>query len=210
MLNTNSLALRLGTEGVEMGKRSKVRESLRQAMKRNSICRIARGDSMDHIDGFVVGLGKKWVLIARTMDGGYPDGLIAIRLRDVSKISKNRSFETKFASKQSQPEPAVLARIDLDRTSEVIASMSSLAVLVAVERSRVRAHAIWIGKYAGENGKWFGLLHIGTDATWDKKPIGYRIKDVTSVSIDSHYLTALASIAPKAPRSRSGAASAGE
>jgi hypothetical protein len=154
---------------------------------------------MDGVDGFVVGLGKKWVLIARTMDGGYPDGLTAVRIEDVAKISKDRSFQTKFALSQMQPGPDVLAKIDLDRTSGLISSMSSLTALVAVERDLVRTGATWIGRYAGKNGKWFGLLEVGPDAAWGKKPVGYRIKDVTSVSIDSHYLTALASIAPEAP-----------
>lgn len=151
---------------------------------------------MDRIDGFVVGLGDKWVLIARTMDGGYSDGLIAIRVRDVSALAKDRSFETEFAVTQAQPAPADLAAIDLDRTEKVIATMSSLASLVAIERERVRTGCIWIGKYVGKRGKWFGLLEVRPNASWHRKPRGYRLGDVTTVSINSHYLIALAEIAP--------------
>ncbi|MET4783334.1 hypothetical protein [Glaciihabitans sp. UYNi722] len=183
-----------------MSKQSKVQAKLQRALETSSIYRITRHiDAMDRIDGFIVGLGKKWVLIARTMDGGYSDGLIAVRVRDVSKLTKDRSFETEFAITQPQPTPADLATIDLDRTDQVIETLSSLASMVAVERDRVRAGSIWIGEYVGKNGKWFGLLEVRPNASWHRKPLGYRLREVTSVSINSHYLTALAVIAPEAP-----------
>jgi hypothetical protein len=37
------------------------------------------------------------------MDGGHPDGLIALRVRDISSLARDRSFETSFATTQPQP-----------------------------------------------------------------------------------------------------------
>lgn len=50
------------------------------------------------------------------MDGGHPDGLIALRVRDISSLARDRSFETTLAMTQPQPGPDDLATIDLDRT----------------------------------------------------------------------------------------------
>ncbi|WP_228497540.1 hypothetical protein [Frigoribacterium sp. VKM Ac-1396] len=65
---------------VTVGKQqSKVQSKLQRALATSSIYRISREiEAMERVDGFVVGLGAKWVLIARTMDGGHPDGLIAL------------------------------------------------------------------------------------------------------------------------------------
>ncbi|ARC56167.1 hypothetical protein AS850_03635 [Frondihabitans sp. 762G35] len=183
-----------------MSNRSEVQAKLQRALETSSIYRITREiDDMDRIDGFVVGLSKKWALIARTMDGGYSDGLIAIRVRDISSLKKDRSFETDFAMTQPQPAPEDLATVDLEQTDQVIETMSSLASLVAIERDRVITDCLWIGEYVGKHGKWFGLLEVRPNASWHRKPFGYRLKEVTSVSINNHYLTALAAIAPEAP-----------
>lgn len=101
---------------VTVSKQSKVQAKLQRALETPSIYRITRGiDAMDRIDGFVVGLGRKWALIAQTMDGGYSDGLIAVRVRDILTLKKDRSFETHFAMTQPQPTAEDLATIDLDR-----------------------------------------------------------------------------------------------
>lgn len=154
---------------------------------------------MDRLDGFVVGLGKKWVLLARTMDGGYHDGLVAIRIRDVARVTKDRTFETRFANTQPRPEKAVLDTIRLDRTADVLKSMSRLSPLLAVSRERAFSDSLWIGEYQGRNGKHFGLWEVRADATWYDYAFDYRFRSVTAVSVGGHYLTALAATAPRSP-----------
>lgn len=186
---------------VTVGKQSKVQSKLQRALATSSIYRLSREiDAMERVDGFVVGLGAKWVLVARTMDGGYSDGLVALRVRDISSLAKDRSFETAFAMTQPRPGPDDLATIDLDRTDQVIETMSCLSSLIAVERDRTEPGCLWIGRYVGTHGRWVGLLEVRPDASWHRKPLGYRMREVTSVSIGSHYLTALAAVAPEPPR----------
>jgi hypothetical protein len=132
------------------------------------------------------------------MDGGHSDGLIALHVRDISSLAEDRSFETAFAMTQPQPGPDDLATIDLDRTSQMIETMSCLFTLVAVERDRREPGCMWIGRCVGTHGRWVGLLEVRPDASW-RKPNGYRTREVTSVSIDRHYLTALAVVAPEPP-----------
>lgn len=185
---------------VTVGKQSKVQSKLQRALATSSIYRITREiDTMQRVDGFVVGLGTKWVLIARTMDGGHPDGLIALQVRDISSLAEDRSFETAFAMTQPQPGPDDLATIDLDRTSQMIGTMSSLSSLIAVEGDRREPGCLWIGRCVGTHGRWVGLLEVRPDASWRRKPNGYRTREMTSVSIGSHYLTALAAVAPEPP-----------
>lgn len=90
---------------------------------------------MDRIDGFVVGLGRKWALIAQTMDGGYSDGLIAVRVRDILTLKKDRSFETHFAMTQPQPTAEDLATIDLDRLNACCAATTMAPEAATYSRS---------------------------------------------------------------------------
>ena len=183
-----------------MRKQSKIIEKLQRALETESIYRIVRSpNSADDVTGFVVGLGAKWVLIARTGDGGYSDGLAALRIRNVASLTKDRSFETRFALKQPQRSAADLASIDLDSTQRVVETMSDLSRLVCIARDEKVNAAVWIGLYVGKHRKRFGLHEVNPDASWDAEPTGYRFSELTSVTIEDHYMTALAVIAGEPP-----------
>ena len=69
-----------------MGLRKDVIDRLRQATESMTLVRIDRSlRNADRVDGFVLALGSKSVLVAQTRDGGFFDGLVAIRLKDVGE-----------------------------------------------------------------------------------------------------------------------------
>jgi hypothetical protein len=183
-----------------MSKKSKIVSKLKRALKTRSVFRVSRRQiSTFETYGFIIGLSDTWILMARTLEGGYSDGLIALRVRDISKVEKDTSFETRFALTQPQRDAHEIATIELDDVGSILATMGKLSPLVAIEREEVAPGACWIGRYEGERRKKFGLLLVQPDASWDLYSTGYRFKDVTTVAIDSHYNTALVSVAGEAP-----------
>lgn len=150
------------------------------------------------LDGFVVGIGRKWAVLANTMEGGYFEGYVAFRLADVVKVTRNRTVASKFS--RLQPEwPAVLeARFDLDTTRAVLQSFSCRAPLIGLEKERER-RGLWIGEIQDIQPKWVWMNEVRPDATWRKRPLGYKLGAITALSIETHYLKALASIAGRAP-----------
>jgi hypothetical protein len=183
-----------------MSTQSKIARQLQTALGETSIYRVSRRSlSKVQIDGFVVGLSDRWLLIARTLDGGYSDGLIALRVRDVSKVTKDTSFETRFALTQSWRSTEEIESIDLTNVETVIGTMGNLSRIIAIEEEKVAPGSIAIGRYEGKHRKEFGLLFLGTDATWDVESTAYRFKGVTTVTIDGLYLMALAAVAGDPP-----------
>jgi hypothetical protein len=183
-----------------MSKKSKIVSKLKRALETPSVYRITRrSKAMDKVDGFVVGLSTQWVLIARTFDGGYPDGLMTIRVRDITRIDKDTSFETRFALSQPQRDVEALASINLESAETILATMWKLNEIVSIEREKVAPGKMAIGRYEGKHRKHFGLWLIFPDGSWDTGTTAYRFKQVTNVSIDNHYLTALASVAGQGP-----------
>jgi hypothetical protein len=183
-----------------MSKQHKIATQLRKALGEPSIFRISRRPlSKDDVDGFVIGLSDRWVLIARTQDGGHSDGLIALRVRDISKVTKDTSFETRFALTQPPRDTDKIESIDLTNVETVIGTMGQLSPIVAIEEEKVAPGSIAIGRYEGKHRKEFGLLFLGTDATWDVESTPYRFKGVTTVTIDGLYLMALAAVAGDPP-----------
>jgi hypothetical protein len=64
---------------------------LRRAAGSRALVRIRRSPrNADRADGVVVAVGSKWALIARTGDGGFFDGSVAIRVKDVVRVESRR------------------------------------------------------------------------------------------------------------------------
>lgn len=151
----------------------------------------------DRLDGFVVGIGKKWILIAATMDGGYFDGYRAFRLNDVERVRRDTSFEGRFA--RTQPEwPPSSPPVDLDSTAGLVAALAACSPLIGIEKANER-RAIWIGTLHKAGRKWTWLHEVAPDGSWDDKPLGYKTRRITNVQIGTHYLTALAEVADDQP-----------
>jgi hypothetical protein len=178
--------------------RKKLIGKLRRARESSAMVRVERAHRYsDRLDGFVVSVGKKWAVLAKTMDGGYFDGYVAFRLADMTEVSREHGFEPRFSRRQPLWPVVLDQEFDLDSTAGVLRSLASLSPLIAVEKERERP-AMWIGEIEEIDAECVWLLEVRRKATWHKRSRGYRLRAITAVSIETHYLTALAAVAGRA------------
>lgn len=171
------------------------RRELESALEERALVRILRRPKHSYrVDGFVVGLGSKWVLVAQTMDGGYFDGYVAFRLRDVTSVTRDRTFEGRFAATQPEWPPSAPGEIDLTSTKRMLRTLAPTGTLIGIEKENERS-AVWIGQVVDVRRGWVALHEVRPDARWRKKPLWYRVRAVTSASVGTHYLRGLAEIA---------------
>lgn len=185
-----------------MASLKKIRARLEAAQQSETLIRLNRVSRPDQrFDGFVVGVGQKWVLIARTMNGGFFDGYAAIRLREVRRVRKDRSFEPAFARTQPEwpPRPPVdRPVIDLDTTSGMLATFLTPDALLSIERDK-KYDVLWVGVPNELIDRQLYLWEVRSDASWHDAPLGYPIGSITVVCTDDHYLRGLAVVAGPAP-----------
>lgn len=182
--------------------RAEIRSGLEAAATSQRLVRLERVSRPGQtIDGFVVGVGAKWVLLARIMAGGYFDGVTAVRLREISRVRRDRSFEGRSASLQPEWPPQAPSGVgpsDLDTTAGMLAALLRQGVLASIERDR-RHDSLWVGTPNELVGRWLYLSEVRPDGTWHERPLGYRFGTITVVTVDDHYLRGLALVAGKPP-----------
>ena len=187
-----------------MASRTKVSRRLTKAFDSTSLVRIETSPRNSEIlDGFVVGIGAKWVLIAQTGNGGYLDeGLAAVRRKDILKVRMDSSFEHRFAQTQPEWPPTAPDGVKLNATAALIQSLSQISPLNGIEQER-RFHSPmrWIGIVDEIGNGWLWLHQTRPDASWHKRPLGYKLPRITKVTISDRYLTGLAAIAGTHPPS---------
>lgn len=185
-----------------MSSPAEIRSRLEAAAASQRLVRLERvsrpGQS---IDGFVIGVGAKWVLLARIMAGGYFDGVTAVRSREISRVRHDRSFESRSASVQPEWPPQAPSGVepsDLDTTAGMLAALLRPGVLASIERDR-RHDSLWVGVPNELVGRWLYLSEVRPDGTWHERPFGYRFRTITVVTVDDHYLRGLALVAGEPP-----------
>lgn len=157
--------------------------------------------------GFVVAVGRRWVLLARVMDGGFFDGHVAVRLREIARVRPDRSFERAFARTQPEWPPAppdVLGVLDLDSTAGVLTSLLEPGAIFGIEQDR-KYDAVWIGVPHKLTKRWLYIWEARPDGTWHDEPRGYRRNRITVVVMGDHYQVGLSGIAGPPPEGASDA-----
>ena len=148
----------------------------------------------DNLGGFIIAVGAKWALIANIMDGGFFDGYSIFRLSDVVHVRRDKSFEEEFARTQPEWPPSIGFTINLDDTGAALRALADNFPLIGIEKDHERS-AMWIGEVEELGGKWLWLMEVRPDASWHSKPLGYKLKSITTISAGTHYLVGLHGIA---------------
>jgi hypothetical protein len=172
---------------------SKKRPTL-ESVSSTDLVRVERSPKYaDPLDGFIVAVGSKWALMHRVREGGYFDGYAAFRVSDVRRIRVEDSWVARFAATQAEWPPRCPPDIDLGSTKAAISSLAAHGRLVGLEKERER-EALWIGVPRTFSPNAIQLHGLGTDALWNQRPLWYRLKAITAVSIQARYLNALAAV----------------
>lgn len=185
-----------------MQTRTKVLNRLALARETSTIVKLNRVSApYETLEGFVVAIGRKWVLVAPIASGGFFDGYAVIRVREIARVRCDRSFQRRFS--ETRPEwpvnpPPGRPMPDLDSTRGMLRSFLAKGVLCAIER-RNKPDLMWVGVPDQLRRHWLYLLEVRSDATWHAGPLGYRLRTITLVRMGDQYLRALAAVAGPAP-----------
>lgn len=182
-------------------KQRRIKRALKRAMSRQRHVIVERRlKGTDGIDGYVIAVGKSWLLLATTMDGGYLDGFTALRTKDVRKVRKDRHFAARLLKAIGQKVPLELAdAIDLSGPGTIIRDAAARDTLVSVYRERTRPDECRIGTPIEWEGDYVWLLEIDTQARWDDFLDRHRLRKLTRIDFGGAYLTALLAVGGPVP-----------
>lgn len=186
-------------ERTNMPSNKKNTKHLKRAAESLTLVRVHRSPrNADRVDGFVLEVGRKWVLIADTRDGGFFDGLVAVRLKHVVSVEQDVTFASRFSRTQPEWPPTASAPFDLDTTQGLLRDLSRLSPVIAIEQEgRFDTAMMWVGKVTEISDGRLWLLEVRPNAKWRKRERGYRLKRITKASVGDEYLTALTTVAAR-------------
>jgi len=163
--------------------------------------RIVRHDDVDLVDGYVVAIGARWLLLA-VLDGAIVlDGHTALRLEDVrrvTRLSNGDMAQQALALREQWPSAPPVARLELDDARGLLTSLERQPV-VTVHPENDDPDTCFVGAPAGLSGRALRLLEVTPRGVWSSRPTKHRVDGITRVDIGGRYEQALLSVAGLAP-----------
>jgi hypothetical protein len=173
----------------------RLHQALRRAQEAKSILRIERKPKFaDWVDGIVLRFGEQWILLAKTADGGYFDGYVLLRLRDVARVTPDETFAQEHVKIQPEWPPSFSLDVDLDDAASALGGFARRGGLVGIQKENERS-AIWIGTLDQVTSRYVYLNEVRPDATWHPRPLGYKLRSITMAEVGTRYLLALSAVA---------------
>ena len=152
----------------------------------------------ERVDGFVLALGEKWVLLAQ-LDGVSLHGWCLLRLKDIQAVFIDPdSVATKVLQARDQwPPPAVA--VSLDDAAVALSSTTEIAPLISIFVELDRPDIMWLGSVTAIDRDRVLFLEVSTLAEWHRKPRAIDLEDVTRIEFGGSYEEGLALVAGPRP-----------
>lgn len=174
-------------------KPSKVRRRLKGALRSKRAVRLWR-DKYDtaYIDGLVIALPGKWVVVNVISDGVYLDGVVMMRLRDINKVLDAHSdyleralcgLGQDVASFEGPADPA---------TRDLVAFAVDQHPLSAFCLGDEDREQLMIGVLIKAGRKYLQHRFIRLNGTWGDEIDRWRYGQISSIHIGGRYIDALA------------------
>jgi hypothetical protein len=178
-----------------------IRERLELALREQFPVRVFRWIPDAYApQGFVVGLGTKWVAIAWLSDALVQEGWELVRLKDIQSVKLERDeapIEIRvLKARQAWPPPAL--DVSLDGIRPLLDSIRLKSKVVGIHLE-FGDSSFWIGDVVDVSDSTFRLRILTTSAEWKSKLRTFDSDDVTRVTIGDAYLTSLYLVAGEPP-----------
>jgi len=166
------------------------------------LVRVHRRKHLDCYDGYVLAVGKRWLLLAN-LDGAIVlDGYTALRRRDVKSVRRKCTADfvrTALTLRGQWPPAPPATQVDLEGTRSLLASLRGQWPLVTVHPELEDPDVCFIGDLQHVGRKWMRLREITPQATWTEPPSEFRIDRITRVDMGGRYEQALIDVVRSDP-----------
>jgi hypothetical protein len=143
------------------------------------------------VNGYVLDVGTKFILIAVFGDAFTLDGFLCCRIADIRRLKfASDSIASMYQTvlrKRGQDIP-VRPLIDLATVESILQSANQTFPLVAIHREKIKPGACHIGRVTKISKDKFWMREIDTGASWgDDELFRYKLSDATLVEFDGDY-----------------------
>lgn len=155
----------------------------------------------DKIDGFVVAVGRRWVLLAVLDDLIILNGFVAVRCDDVARVQRRggpESFVGRALASGGQWPPAP-TEVELDAPAGLLQTAAAKWPLLTLHFELDDPTVCYVGRPVGFTKRSVEWRDISPEADWSTDVAKRPLSQLTRVEFGGRYEEALAAVGGEAP-----------
>lgn len=163
---------------------------------------IIRDGDFDDIEGFIVDIGRQWVLLAVLDPMIVLDGFAALRIEDIHAVNvqnNSDSIRQALELRGLWPPSPPQAPVALSDVRALLSSAAGASPTVTMHLDETDPDCCYIGALRDMDTNHVALLEVTPSAEWDPEPTLYLLDEVTRVDIGGKYEEALFAVAGPPP-----------
>lgn len=177
-----------------------------EAFRTRQLIRFERPFEDGWVEGYVLDVGPQFFMMANLEGDMRFDGFVCCRLADIRRLRvpcPYGAFAEAALKKRGERKPKK-PRVTLDSLPQLLESANRAFPLVTIHREKA-SDGCEIGRIIGIEKGRVSLLEINPDASWEKGPAAYPLREITRVDFGGGYEEALHLVGGGAPRGTVGA-----
>jgi hypothetical protein len=178
-----------------------LRSCLTEAADQERVVRVRRGiRRADKLEGYVVGIGRRWFLLHLLSPDIFLNGYSALRIADVNQVKDlggTESFPARALALAGE-KPRRLPEVELSSARTLLATAGAISPVVSIHTERIEPDVCYVGRPLSAT-KRLRLLEVTPQATWESAPSRWAYNDITRVDFGGRYEQALHEVAGPPP-----------
>jgi hypothetical protein len=161
---------------------------------------LRRGRRLEPTDGVVVGIGRRWLVVAADVDAGLAH-IAMLRRRDVRALQPmpHSGFTQRAWQVEGHWPPPRIPELDLDGTGAMLRSIATSFPLLGLHYEYDDPNACFFGSPRRHRRGRVDLQLIDPSAEWDTLPYTLRHREISKVEVGSAYARRLLEIGGPPP-----------
>jgi hypothetical protein len=170
---------------------------LSRALTTRTLVRIERSLESCCVDGYVVALSKKWLVMLVLGDGVTFVGYQAYRLTDLAALTTPAPYAAfqEAVIRKRKLRRTIPRKLDLSSTVALLSSANAKFPLITIHCEEKNPELCHIGRVAATSRTSVMLNEVTPSATWESGLSTYPLAQITRVDFGGPYEEALALVA---------------
>lgn len=189
----------VGPSHTDPMKQSKVRRRLDEALLTGRVVTVDRADLAESTQAVVLSRNADWVAVQDLGDGVHLDGVVLMRIRDISSVREDRTgYFNRAIAALGEPK-ATFSIVDDATARDLLVQASELHPLSAFAIGDEGDEALMIGRLLKAGKRKVRLRFIDTRGTWDDDVDTWTYGQISSIAIGGRYIDGLARFGDPCP-----------
>lgn len=173
--------------------------SITPGAHQDEVVRVHRSCTDETLDGYIVAVGREWLLLTVVDGSASVDGFAVLRTSDIVSVetqgNTDQLVRQSLQIRREWPPPTLSWSINLDSTAEMLRDVASHASVVGLYIEHEDPDVLFVGVPYWHRDDALGLSEIDSTGRWVADDSEWEFDRISRLALDDRYVNRVLEVA---------------